>query len=351
MSHEPGLDAWLEKAQAGDAEAQESLARDYAARRQYSRAARWFERAAAAGRASAWVGLGQLHWYQLLSDSDPQRALRLWGEAAAAGAAEAPACLADAAMLGRYLHAGEESICEWLVQAAVRGHEPTQEALVRLIGAPLKPSRLLEFMQADCKLNILRESPRIATIDSVLDQAACDYVIARARPKLTQALVFDPRNGTRVQHPLRNNRVANLGFDVDIGILLIEYRMLRAAGAGAGAVARAEPMSALCYGVGEEYKPHRDYLNAGAQPDQFPPRGPGQRTLTVFCYLSDVAQGGETHFPTLNIKVTPKAGRIVLFENLLASGEPDPSTLHASLPVQSGEKWLATLWLRQHWAR
>jgi hypothetical protein len=30
-----------------------------------------------------------------------------------------------------------------------------------------------------------------------------------------------------------------------------------------------------------------------------------------------------------------------------ADGRPDPDTLHAGVPVERGEKWLATLWLRQ----
>ena len=36
----------------------------------------------------------------------------------------------------------------------------------------------------------------------------------------------------------------------------------------------------------------------------------------------------------------------MIFDNLLADGSPDADSLHAGLPVQRGEKWLATLWLR-----
>jgi hypothetical protein len=37
----------------------------------------------------------------------------------------------------------------------------------------------------------------------------------------------------------------------------------------------------------------------------------------------------------------------VIFDNLAPDGQPDPRTLHAGLPVREGEKWLATLWLRE----
>jgi hypothetical protein len=37
----------------------------------------------------------------------------------------------------------------------------------------------------------------------------------------------------------------------------------------------------------------------------------------------------------------------VVFDNLFADGRPDPDSLHAGTPVERGEKWLATLWIRQ----
>ena len=41
----------------------------------------------------------------------------------------------------------------------------------------------------------------------------------------------------------------------------------------------------------------------------------------------------------------------IAFRNLTADGRPDPDSLHAGLPVARGEKWLATLWLRQRSCR
>ena len=64
-------------------------------------------------------------------------------------------------------------------------------------------------------------------------------------------------------------------------------------------------------------------------------------------YLNDVEAGGETEFPLAGVRIAPVAGRAVVFDNLLADGRPDPESLHAGLPVARGEKWLATLWLRE----
>jgi hypothetical protein len=38
---------------------------------------------------------------------------------------------------------------------------------------------------------------------------------------------------------------------------------------------------------------------------------------------------------------------VVLFDNVGPDGRPDADTLHAGLPVERGEKWLGTLWLRE----
>lgn len=41
-----------------------------------------------------------------------------------------------------------------------------------------------------------------------------------------------------------------------------------------------------------------------------------KRFLAFFWYLSDVEIGGETEFPTLNIKISPKKGRVFIFPPL-----------------------------------
>lgn len=38
-----------------------------------------------------------------------------------------------------------------------------------------------------------------------------------------------------------------------------------------------------------------------------------KRFLVIFCYLNDVEEGGETTFPTLGLKIKPKAGRVLMF--------------------------------------
>jgi prolyl 4-hydroxylase len=112
-------------------------------------------------------------------------------------------------------------------------------------------------------------------------------------------------------------------------------------------LANAEHLDLLRYLPGQEYRPHRDYLPPSAPGNTPHPDAPGQRVHTVFAYLADVESGGETDFPLLDVRITPKAGRVVHFVNLDATGAPDPRTLHAGMPVHAGVKWLGTLWTRQ----
>lgn len=46
--------------------------------------------------------------------------------------------------------------------------------------------------------------------------------------------------------------------------------------------------------------------------DSLPGHGPG-RILGIVIYLNDVAEGGQTQFPTLDLYVRPEAGKILLF--------------------------------------
>jgi prolyl 4-hydroxylase len=70
-----------------------------------------------------------------------------------------------------------------------------------------------------------------------------------------------------------------------------------------------------------------------------------RRLVTIFCYLNDVEKGGYTQFPLLGLNVEPKAGRAVIWQNVLHSGLPDARTVHAGTPVEEGIKYALNIWL------
>jgi len=99
----------------------------------------------------------------------------------------------------------------------------------------------------------------------------------------------------------------------------------------------------LRYYKSQHYNPHHDYIFGHNDL----PIGP--RIFTFFMYLTDVEEGGETHFPKLNVKVKPVKGKTILWANVMNSNPnlKDHRTGHAALPVTKGEKYSINLWIHQ----
>lgn len=88
---------------------------------------------------------------------------------------------------------------------------------------------------------------------------------------------------------------------------------------------------------------HHDYLAHERNTVQ------GPRILTVFMYLNDVEEGGETRFDWFgeDVKVQPKLGRVVLWPSVLdeAPDRKDDRTKHEAMAVRRGQKYAANAWL------
>jgi len=102
----------------------------------------------------------------------------------------------------------------------------------------------------------------------------------------------------------------------------------------------AEHLQVLKYEVGQFYRTHHDQNSPTTS-------AWGPRMYTFFMYLNDGAEGGETHFPKLNISIKPKRGRAVLWPSVLDKdpNERDFRTEHEAVTVTSGIKYAANYWL------
>ena len=58
-----------------------------------------------------------------------------------------------------------------------------------------------------------------------------------------------------------------------------------------------------------------------------------RRFVVIFLYLNDVLEGGESNFPRLDLAITPKQGRILVFPT-------NWQYRHAGLPVKSNDKYI-----------
>lgn len=192
--------------------------------------------------------------------------------------------------------------------------------------------------------NTLAEYPHVAVMTSILTPLECDYLMAISAALMQPSKVVDAEKGEAVPAGYRTSDGAVLlPAHIDVVTALIVGKLSRAAAIPQD---RGEFISLLRYKPGQEYHPHHDYLQSDAQ-DYSQVKRCGQRASTLLTYLNGGYDGGETAFPDLNLRYKGGAGDGLLFENIDTGGVPIPSSLHAGLPVTSGEKWLATLWCRE----
>ncbi|XP_041449989.1 prolyl 4-hydroxylase subunit alpha-2-like [Drosophila obscura] len=102
-----------------------------------------------------------------------------------------------------------------------------------------------------------------------------------------------------------------------------------------------EELNVANYGLGTVFGPHYDYTPENYETGWFL----GGPLVTIILYAGDVAQGGATIFPLINITVFPRKGSALFWFNLFDDGEPDPRSLHSSCPVIVGDRWILSKWI------
>ena len=324
------------RAKKGDVEAQFELGRWYDEAQDNPKAARaWFATAAKAGSLCALRALA----INLLTREpfESEAGVNMMRAAADRGDAEAALICANIAAYDRNLPDRWNVAQECLRIAAERGSSLAREQLEFLEIA--KP----DFADLMRPQRPIFDAPRIAVIEGCASHAECDWLIARARPELLPARVYDPLRGGSAVSLTRTN--SSVGFDVaqsDIVFALLRARIEAIAG-----VSYLEMSAVLHYLPGQEFKPHFDFLDPDkpGYTDDIQKRG--QRVATFLVYLNEDYEGGETDFPRLGWRYKGRKGDALLFWNINPAGEMDQKTFHAGLPTTTGEKWLFSQWLRQ----
>lgn len=107
-----------------------------------------------------------------------------------------------------------------------------------------------------------------------------------------------------------------------------------------------EIMQAQRYEPGQYYKEHWDFFMPTSQEYKIYCEWMGQRTWTTMIYLNDVEEGGETYFKHLKLRIKPKQGMLLAWNNLYRNGLPNLKTMHEACPPISGNKYVITKWWR-----
>lgn len=202
----------------------------------------------------------------------------------------------------------------------------------------------LETQGNSVGIGFVMTDPNVALLEDLLSPADCEELIEQSRGKLKRSEVVNRKTGGVEVDAVRTSEGTHFERGESETIRRIEQRIADITGVP---VENGEPLQILHYGVGGEYLPHHDYFEPDDPGSALHVATGGQRIATIVIYLNSVPRGGETTFPSLDLSVRARAGNAVYFEYSNSDNELDERCLHAGVPVEEGEKWIATKWLRQ----
>lgn len=186
--------------------------------------------------------------------------------------------------------------------------------------------------------------PLIAYLDAFISEQDCADIIALAQDRMQRAWVSGKTGGKYSDG--RTNSVAWIPHAETPRLHEIAKSISKLAGIP---LEHAEDFQVIHYPSGTQYRAHYDaYDLQTATGNRTLQRG-GQRIATTLCYLNTVESGGGTGFPKLDLEITPRPGRLAVFNN--CEGETmnrSDLSLHSGNPVKAGEKWAFNLWFRQY---
>lgn len=181
--------------------------------------------------------------------------------------------------------------------------------------------------------------PLVITVDDALSQAECDNILS-SNIDFNPSLGFDYGKNRSLTSNYRSSYTAHdfrgeFSFLRDRAVSLCQHYFPQSN----ILFDNTEIVQLTRYGVGQEYKKHVDYFN---NPNTH--AMDNDRCATVIFYLNDDFDGGETHFPHLDITIKPKKG-LALFFAYNYDFRVNHQTTHAGLPVIAGVKTIATIWV------
>jgi prolyl 4-hydroxylase len=343
-----------------DAHAELALAAQHDAAGRYDEAVNALARGTGAGDLACKTQLGKRLLAGDRAPALPPEGARFLLEAATQGEPEAAARIAALTALGLYCKQSWHEALRWLTVAAQRHWQPARGQLFALadLAAPARDSADETGRSwSDLAMRIdlakdwtsltkreLSADPRICALDSFITPAVCDWLIARARTRLTRARVYDPVNRQDVIGQTRTNSVANFGLaDVEVLDVLLQTKMSRACGLPMN---HMEAPAVLYYDAGEEASNHYDFVNPAIADYAAEIARNGQRVVTFLVYLNDDYEGGETSFPSLGLSHKGRRGQGLFFVNAYADMQPDLRMLHAGRPPTRGAKWIVSQFIR-----
>lgn len=252
-------------------------------------------------------------------------------------------------LLGRRLKSLEDVLAAHqliLVEGGQWIWPPVREGFKRMVGRELE-------------LETLSLQPIIFTVRGFLAQGECSELIrigsTRMAPSPVTLMDHDKGKAATEFRTSSQARVPSRDFqvlaDIDERVAFLTKVPTRF----------QEEVQILRYNFTQYYTAHLDAFDPQyytGQDTSWMENGHMNRLSTLIWYMSDVAEGGETHFPRTfglpqphdscgkGLKVKPELGKILMWYNLLPNGNIDNNALHAACPVGGSDlKWAANKWV------
>lgn len=175
-----------------------------------------------------------------------------------------------------------------------------------------------------------------------LSASECAGIIEAVSESFTRAKVVSQTS--EAYHPGRVAESAWLPQDHELSVS-IKQRIADTLGLP---TENMEQVSVVRYHVHGEYQPHVDWFDPADESFMACTLFGGQRSHSVLMYLDVDYTGGETGFPNLGLVIAPELGKMVVWPSRGDDGELSQDCLHAGLPVLSGLKHIAIVWVRDH---
>ena len=212
-------------------------------------------------------------------------------------------------------------------------------------GGPSKPRAaigraVVERLRADSRVRDAgARDAEVFLVDGFFDPAQCAALVAEieARRRPSTLLSPDAERAFRTSDSCDMDRRSDLVRPLD-GAIAALLGLPPECG---------ETMQGQRYAPGQHFRAHHDYFH---ESEPYWPKmrdSGGQRTWTAMAYLADVEEGGATWFPLAGLRVKPKRGLLLAWNNMAVDGRPNTATLHEGMPVAAGVKYIVTKWFRE----
>ena len=194
-------------------------------------------------------------------------------------------------------------------------------------------------------VTMFSSSPIVYVVHDFISDEECNAFIDFGRKNLKRSKIIDPDQDAYIFDNSRTSYQCWIKHDANDHINEASKKLSTLVHMP---IRNAESFQLVYYSQGAEYQEHCDAFNYDTEVGKKHWEPGGQRMITALIYLNNVEKGGGTAFPRLDIEIIPKKGDVLIFHNCKeGTNRTDYDSLHAGLPVISGEKWAVNLWFRE----